>query len=92
MDENIIKILSNEFIILSNYNTQDKLDDGSFGYSSTHLVCTLKNEWLTLPSFSELNKIKFEIQIRTVSQHSWADRCKNQDLYNSQRYRSVQHN
>jgi len=71
--KNIIALLEKEFNILINYNTEDKLDDSEFGYSSTHLVCELKNEWLSLPSFSELSKIKFEIQIRTISQHSWAE-------------------
>jgi ppGpp synthetase/RelA/SpoT-type nucleotidyltranferase len=47
----------------------DKLrfvDHGRFGYRSLHLVCTLEDE--ALPP-----EARFEVQLRTVVQHAWAE-------------------
>lgn len=41
-----------------------------FGYASYHCICSLKNGE---PFSEELCRIRFEIQIRTVLQHAWAE-------------------
>ena len=69
----ITELLSSNFEIIKQYNTEDKLQESEFGYSSIHIVCKLKDTWLTIPSFSDFKDIKFEIQVRTLSQHSWAE-------------------
>jgi ppGpp synthetase/RelA/SpoT-type nucleotidyltranferase len=43
------------------------------GYRSTHFVCTLGDQRAALPEYDELGDLKFEIQIRTVLQHAWAE-------------------
>ena len=42
----------------------------TFGYISLHIVCTLKNDG-TVPE--DLTKLKFEIQLRSMLQHAWAE-------------------
>lgn len=69
----IVELLSSQFEIIKQYNTEDKLQESEFGYSSIHVVCKLKDNWLNIPSFSSFKDIKFEIQVRTLSQHSWAE-------------------
>ncbi|KRP92375.1 hypothetical protein AOQ72_29850 [Bradyrhizobium yuanmingense] len=43
------------------------------GYRSTHFVCTLGKRRSSLPEYKALGGLKFEIQIRTVLQHAWAE-------------------
>ena len=44
-----------------------------FGYSSLHLVATLGSNRHQLPEYEKFAGLKFEIQIRTVLQHAWAE-------------------
>ncbi len=51
-------------------NSKDKrelIDARSFGYLSLHYICALPEEE------GELSNLWFEIQIRTILQHSWAE-------------------
>ena len=43
------------------------------GYRSTHFVCTLGEQRARLPEYDALGSLKFEIQVRTVLQHAWAE-------------------
>ena len=43
------------------------------GYRSTHFVCTLGQQRAALPEYDALGNLKFEIQVRTVLQHAWAE-------------------
>lgn len=54
-------------------NADEKLSTDQVGYRSVHFVCDLGRDRIKLPEFKGLKGLKFEIQVRTVLQHAWAE-------------------
>lgn len=57
-------------------NSEDQatgLGSDKVGYRSVHFVCTLGPLRAGLPEYEALADLKFEIQVRTVLQHAWAE-------------------
>lgn len=71
----IAEVLRKTFAIDEENSTDkaDDLGDSRVGYQSLHLVCTLGKERQNLPEYSAISEFKFEIQIRTILQHAWAE-------------------
>lgn len=77
--ENDIGKISN--IIKSTFNiyesqSNDKLSllkVNQFGYRSNHFICKIKETGEYFKDYLDFYDLKFEIQIRTILQHSWAE-------------------
>ncbi|MCH8011514.1 MAG: (p)ppGpp synthetase [Candidatus Marinimicrobia bacterium] len=56
-------------------NSIDKrlLQSNKFGYRSLHLVASLDESRLNLTEYRRYKGLKFEIQIRSILQHAWAE-------------------
>jgi len=51
----------------------EELGDSQVGYRSIHLICELERERAALPEYKPFKGLLFEIQVRTVLQHAWAE-------------------
>ncbi|WP_188453783.1 GTP pyrophosphokinase [Virgibacillus oceani] len=65
-------IIDENFVIHRKEDTEKRLSENQFGYGSIHYEVSLPEEWTELPSLNKLKGKKVEIQLRTVSQHTWA--------------------
>lgn len=73
--DKIAEIIEKEFEV-DNDNSVDKrkiIAPDSFGYLSLHYVVSLNEERRKLSEYAIVKDIKFEIQIRTILQHTWAE-------------------
>ncbi len=73
--QRICEIVKKEFWI-DEKNSEDKskkmLED-QVGYLSVHYIVTMREDRTKLLEYGEYEKIKSEIQIRTLLQHAWAE-------------------
>lgn len=75
--EIVSKLIEEEFDIdtVNSMNKADIMKVNEVGYLSVHYVAQLKGKHFEIPTFNKFKSenIKFEIQIRTVLQHAWAE-------------------
>ncbi len=72
--DKIADIIKQEFEIdQKNSIDKRKLDSDRFGYKSLHYVISLSEERKRLTEYKRFQDIKFEIQIRSILQHAWAE-------------------
>jgi len=73
--EEIAKIIQKEFIVdvENSINKKALIDIDRFGYLSYHLVAQINKERASLLEYKRYKDIKFEIQIRSILQHAWAE-------------------
>jgi putative GTP pyrophosphokinase len=65
--------LEKNLTVIRKYNTQERLQDNQFGYSSIHFIVEVPTEWLSVPTLARFKGLQAEIQLRTVAQHIWAE-------------------
>ncbi|RKR05860.1 ppGpp synthetase/RelA/SpoT-type nucleotidyltransferase [Flavobacterium sp. 90] len=72
--DNVEKLIRKEFKIdEKNSIDKRKLQTDQFGYRSLHIVGSLDESRLKLTEYEIYKGLKFEIQIRSVLQHAWAE-------------------
>ncbi|WP_373943261.1 hypothetical protein L0991_05200 [Vibrio chagasii] len=71
----IKEIIENNFDIdeANSSNKSEALGVDKVGYQSVHYVAKLKEDRLRLPEYKQYEGKCFEIQIRTILQHAWAE-------------------
>ena len=71
----VAEIIEREFLVIPEHS-QDKralLDPDRFGYLSIHYVVKISEERKDLTEYKRFEDCLFEIQIRSILQHSWAE-------------------
>ncbi|WOB51239.1 hypothetical protein NYR97_07660 [Xanthomonas hydrangeae] len=72
--ERACAIVANEFHIIEKTDKSEALiDEGKFGYQSVHFLGHLSNSRSRLAEYSRFSSCFFEIQVRTILQHAWAE-------------------
>jgi putative GTP pyrophosphokinase len=71
-EDRIRELIEKHFKIISFENAALRLSVDRFGYGSLRLVVEPKDEWLAVPTLKDFKGLRFELQIRTASQHIWA--------------------
>ena len=71
----ISKIIEKEFNIdwANSINKSSQLNSDQVGYLSVHYVASFSARRLKLAEYAQFQNIKFEVQIRTILQHAWAE-------------------
>ena len=70
--DKVCKLISRHFSVITKHDTQDRLKDDQFGYSSIHFVVEMPEPWLSVPTLADMRGLHAEIQVRTTAQHIWA--------------------
>jgi ppGpp synthetase/RelA/SpoT-type nucleotidyltranferase len=70
-----VQVISDEFEIDKD-NSIDKMatmDPDRFGYLSYHIVCKINDDRAHLKEYEKYRNIRFEVQVRSILQHAWAE-------------------
>jgi ppGpp synthetase/RelA/SpoT-type nucleotidyltranferase len=73
--DRIAALLTNEFKIdvENSIDKRQALDPDRFGYQSLHYVAELSGKRCKLAEYRKFSGLKFEIQVRSILQHAWAE-------------------
>jgi putative GTP pyrophosphokinase len=73
--DRIAEVISKEFEILPEFSVDKRkaLDPDQFGYLSLHYVVRLSHARRALPEYRRFERLRCEIQIRSILQHAWAE-------------------
>lgn len=73
--DKICKLIKKEFVIdeSNSGNKADLLKSDKVGYLSVHYIASFLNERTCLGEYKRFSNLKFEIQVRTLLQHAWAE-------------------
>ena len=73
--DKIVPLIEKEFKVDRKHSVDKRLclDPAIFGYVSVHFVVEFRSEMLKLPEYALYDKMKCEIQVRTILQHVWAE-------------------
>lgn len=71
--EEILKRVKELFDVKETIDKSKELKKNEMGYQSIHVVCGFDSERLKLPEYQRFKSERFEIQIRTILQHAWAE-------------------
>ena len=73
--ERILELLEDTFEVCEIVDKRKKSKHNriEFGYSSVHMVVKFTDERCKLVEYQKYQDIRFEIQLRTVLQHAWAE-------------------
>lgn len=68
-------ILAKEFAVdpVNSVDKREKIDPDRFGYLSLHYICSFLPARLDLTENQRFQGLHFEVQIRSVLQHAWAE-------------------
>lgn len=69
----IVKVIESIFPDHKRYNTRDRFGSDQFGYSSLHFVVSPPAAWKGISHLSRFTGLLAEIQVRTLSEHIWAE-------------------
>lgn len=69
----IDRLIYDQFNIIERGDKSELLRDEEFGYRSVHYLVQLKPNRTCLPEYQRFRNLKFEIQVRTILQHAWAE-------------------
>ncbi|MGG3448644.1 hypothetical protein ABER98_01785 [Domibacillus aminovorans] len=70
--ETVAKLIEENFEVHRKENTEERLLENQFGYGSIHYEISTPNDWSKVPTLKRISGLKAEIQLRTLTQHSWA--------------------
>lgn len=66
------EIIKKYFSITREEDTSTRLSENQFGYGSIHYEMFIPDDWKNVPTLKELEGLRVELQLRTISQHTWA--------------------
>lgn len=73
--DKVSNIVQNEFDVDIEHSIDKRtvLDPDHFGYTSLHYVAKLPNKRLRLTEYKRFSDCIFEVQVRSILQHTWAE-------------------